>query len=65
MYIYLIMKLKNMSFNRYVIYMVMDLMIFISKDSKIEEIKIENKDKINILITHGSLNASKYNENAI
>ena len=35
---------------------------FYLKDSKIEEIKIENKDKINILITHGSLNASQTTE---
>lgn len=32
---------------------------FYCTDSKIEEIEIENKDKINILITHGSLNASQ------
>lgn len=29
---------------------------FYRKDSKLEDIKIENSDKINILITHGSLN---------
>ena len=32
---------------------------FYLKNSKIEEIKIENNNKINILITHGSLNASQ------
>lgn len=32
---------------------------FYCTDSKIEEIKIENKNKLNILITHGDLNASK------
>ena len=32
---------------------------FYCKNSKIEEIKIKNKNKINILITHGDLNASK------
>ena len=32
---------------------------FYCANSKIEEIKIENKNKINILITHGSLNASQ------
>ncbi len=29
---------------------------FYRKDSKLEDIRIENRDKINILITHGSLN---------
>lgn len=32
---------------------------FYCTNSKVEEIKIENKEKINILITHGSLNASQ------
>ena len=32
---------------------------FYCTDSKIEEIKIENNNKLNILITHGDLNASK------
>ena len=32
---------------------------FYCKDSKIEEIQIKNKNKLNILITHGELNASK------
>ena len=32
---------------------------FYCVDSEIEKIEIENKDKINILITHGSLDASK------
>ncbi len=32
---------------------------FYCKNSKIEEIKIKNKNKLNILITHGDLNASK------
>lgn len=32
---------------------------FYFNNSKIEEIKIENKNKINILITHGDLNASQ------
>lgn len=32
---------------------------FYCTNSKIEEIKIENKNKLNILITHGDLNASK------
>ena len=32
---------------------------FYCMESKIEEIEIENKDKLNILITHGSLNASQ------
>ena len=32
---------------------------FYCENSKIEEIKIKNKNKINILITHGSLDASK------
>ncbi len=31
---------------------------FYCRDSKIEEIKIEDKNKINILVSHGSLNAS-------
>ena len=32
---------------------------FYCENSKIEEIQIENKEKINILISHGSLNASQ------
>lgn len=32
---------------------------FYCTESKIEEIQIENKEKLNILITHGSLNASQ------
>lgn len=32
---------------------------FYCRDSKIEEIKIKNKNKLNILIAHGELNASK------
>ena len=32
---------------------------FYCRDSKIEEIKIKNKDKINILVAHADLNASK------
>lgn len=32
---------------------------FYCRDSKIEEIEIKNKNKINILIAHGELNASK------
>ena len=32
---------------------------FYCKDSKVEEINIKNKNKINILITHGELNGSK------
>ena len=35
---------------------------FYCKNSNIEDIKIENMDKINILITHGSLDASERNE---
>ena len=35
---------------------------FYCKNSKIEDIKIENNEKINILITHGSLDASEKNE---
>ncbi len=32
---------------------------FYCTNSKVDEIKIENKDKLNILITHGALDASK------
>lgn len=35
---------------------------FYCKKSKIEDIKISNREKINILITHGSLDASNNNE---
>lgn len=35
---------------------------FYCNDSKIEEIEIKNKEKLNILITHGDLNASKTGE---
>ena len=35
---------------------------FYCNDSKIEEIEIKNKEKLNILITHGDLNASKIGE---
>jgi len=35
---------------------------FYCSDSKIEEIKIKNKNKINILISHGEINASKTEE---
>lgn len=35
---------------------------FYCKNSKIDDIKIENKEKINILITHGSLDASENSE---
>ena len=34
---------------------------FEMNDNQLENINIENKDKINILITHGDLNESKYN----
>lgn len=36
---------------------------FYCKDSKIDNIKIQNREKINILITHGSLDASKKDDN--
>lgn len=36
---------------------------FYCKDSQIEEIKIKNKNKINILITHGDLDGNKNIEN--
>ena len=32
---------------------------FYCADSRVEEIQIENKEKLNILVTHGSLNASQ------
>jgi len=35
---------------------------FYCRESKIEEIKIKNKNKINILIAHGEINASKASE---